>query len=520
MVEFTMDSPAIHPLQNALTPSPDWAVEQLTALQAKVDRLDAELKLRDLKIQALVLELAHHRRMRFLSKSESMAGDQRVLFDETRDEDDAAITAEIEKQQTSKPKTIYKRTGRRALPADLPRIEHRHEPDTCACGACGKDLVLIGEDVAEQLDCEPTRFFVHRHIRPQYACRQCETVSAAEVSPAIIDGGLAAPGLLAWVLIQKYVDHLPLYRIEQISDRAGLAIPKSTLGSWVGQVGVQLEPLVDRMRELLLQGNVLHADETPVQQLDPGKGKTKKAYLWAYRSNDLGTGPPMVVFDYQISRAGEHARNFLQGWHGHLMVDDFGGYKKLFESDVVELGCLAHARRKFFELWKANQHPEAEEALRRIQLLYKIESEARELDVAARQQMREQHAKPVLTEMFDWLMELRQRTATGSGMAKAIDYSLKRWSALVRYAERGDLPIDNNPVENVIRPIALGRKNWLFTGSERAGKRAAMVQSLIATAKLNGIEPYALLNDVLEKLPAWPNSRIDELLPLGRPTIN
>lgn len=488
--------------------------EEIDTRNAEISARDVRLKHAEAKIQALTLELAHHRRLRFGVKSEALSPAQRDLFDDARDEDGAAIVAEIEQQQTPDAARRHKPTGRKALPADLPRIEYRYEPESCTCGQCGRDLVKIGEDVSEQLDVEPARFFVNVHIRPQYACRDCETVSAAPIPPAVIDGGLASPGLHAWVLIQKYLDHLPLYRIEQISRRHGVSIARSTLAEWVGRLGVSLQPLADRLTELLKQGRVLHADETPVQQLDPGAGKTKRAYLWAYRSNGLDDGPPIVVFDYQPGRSGQYARDFLQQWRGHLMVDDYSGYKALFQAGVVELACMAHARRKFFELHAANQHPVAEEALRRIGELYAIEAQAREMDVAARHRLRQQDARPKLQAMLDWLIVVRQKTADGSGLARAIDYSLKRWPALARYVECGSFPIDNNPVENAIRPICLGKKNWLFSGSERAGRRAAAVQSLLATAKLNDIEPYAWLKETLEQLPTWPNSRIDELLPL------
>ena len=494
---------------------PAWVQAQLSSLQIQLAERDAELKRRELKIQQLTLELAHHKRIRFGCKSEALSSEQRDLFIEASDEDGAAIVAELEQQQkpTVSPRQ-YKRTGRNPLPPELPRIEHRHEPESCTCGDCGRALVKIGEDISEQLDVEPARFFVHRHIRPQYACRSCETITAAPVAAGIIDGGLAAPGLHAWVLIQKYLDHLPLYRIEKISDRHGVPIARSTLAQWVGQLGVSLQPLVDRLAELLLQGQVLHADETPVQQLDPGNGKTKRAYMWAYRSNDLEGAARIVVFDYQTSRSGQHARDFLREWRGHLMVDDYSGYKALFQKRVTELACLAHCRRKFFDLHAAGGHAVAEEALRRISELYAIEAQTRDSDVAARLAFRQQEALPKLSALHDWLIAHRLKTADGTGLARAIDYSLKRWPALIRYVDSGILPIDNNPVENAIRPITLGRRNWLFTGSERAGCRAAAIQSLLATAKLNGLEPYAWLKDTLEKLPAWPYRRIDELLPL------
>ena len=372
---------------------------------------------------------------------------------------------------------------------------------------------------------EPAKFFVHRHIRPQYACRQCETITAAAIPPAVIDGGMAAVGLLTWIMISKYVDHLPLYRLEQIAARDNVTLARSTLAEWVGRVGVALQPLVDRLSWHLLQGNTLHADETPVAQLEPGRGKTRKAYLWAYRSNDLDSGPRIIVFDYHPGRSGAHAREFLGEWRGHLMVDDYGGYKALFTSTdqtaaCIELACLAHARRKFFDLHHANQSPMAFEALQRIGQLYTIEAESKQLTIDERKILRAEKSVPTLKSLHDWLIHTRINTANGGASAKALDYTLKRWSALSRYAETGHLPIDNNPVENCIRPIALGKKNWLFTGSERAGQRAAAIQTLLGTAKLNGLNPAEWLKDTLEKLPAWPNSRIDELLPLAPDDID
>lgn len=313
-----------------------------------------------------------------------------------------------------------------------------------------------------------------------------------------------------------------MYRLEQIAARDQVVLARSTLAEWVGRIGVALQPLAERLTWHLLRGNTLHADETPVSQLDPGRGRTRKAYLWVYRSNDLEPGPPIIVFDYQAGRSGEHARTFLGEWRGHLLVDDYGGYKALFaaandqpSAGVVELGCWAHVRRKFFDLYQANESPMAQEALMRIGRLYEIEQQGRELDHDARRQLRAQHSLPELKALHEWLRTTRARTANGGGSAKALDYALKRWSSLIRYAETGHLPIDNNPVENAIRPIALGKKNWLFTGSERAGKRAAALQTLLGTAKLNGIDPAAWLKDVLEKLPTWPNNRLGELLPLA-----
>ncbi len=486
----------------------------------EVERQATALHAAQTKIQALVLELAHLKRMRFGVRSEALDAEMRDLFQETLEADIAAAKLDLERQADATapapPKLPRARAGRQALPDHLPRIEHRYEPESCTCGQCGQELVKIGEDVSEQLDVEPARFFVHRHIRPQYACRACETVTAAPIPPAVIDGGLAAVGLLAWVIVGKYLDHLPLYRLEGIAARAGVTLARSTLAEWVGRLGVALGPLAERLAELLRQRAILHADETPVRQLDPGSGKTHRAYLWAYRSNALDTGPPIVAFDYQTSRSGEHARDFLSGWRGSLMVDDFGGYKALFNAGVVELACLAHARRKFFELNQAQPNAVAQEALVRIAALYEIERRGRELSIEDRTALRGREAAPLLDSLHAWLKATRLTVANGGGTAKAIDYSLKRWPALCRYAADGALPIDNNPVENAIRPVCLGKKNWLFVGSERAGKRAAAIQSLLATATLNGLDPAAWLRDTLEKLPTCLNSDIDSLLPLAR----
>jgi transposase len=527
---------AMNPLTklDQLNLEPAAKTEVAALIQALIEQAERDAKAiqsKDIKIDALTHELAYYKRIRFSTKSEALAPLQRDVFEEAWNTDISAIEAEVEQLADAEPcPTVAKpkrlRAGRQPLPTHLPRIEHRHEPESCTCGHCGRELVQIGEEVTEQLDVEPAKFFVHRHIRPQYACRACEAVTAAPIPPAVIDGGMAAVGLLTWVMIGKFLDHLPLYRLEQIAARDGVILSRSTLADWVGRLGVALQPLADRLAWHLLQRHCLHADETPVPQLDPGNGRTKKAYLWAYRSNDLQPGPKILVFDYQAGRSGRHAGQFLGDWQGRLVVDDYAGYKALFAAarahpedqrrlePCVELACWAHARRKFFDLFQASQSPIAHEALQLIAVLYAIEAEGQSLGTTERQRLRAEKSRPALIGLHDWLQRTRSHTAPNSATAKAIDYGLKRWIALTRYAETGDLPIDNNPVENSIRPIALGKKNGLFAGSERAGKRAAVIQTLLGTAKLNGLDPAVWLKDTLEKFPTWPNSRIDELLPL------
>lgn len=475
---------------------------------------DRTIFYKDAKISTLTAEIARLRRVQFAARSEKMDPEQRALFDEAMAADIAAVETALEALQTTDvpanvatPRAVAKR---RPLPAELPRVEVRHEPESCTCAQCGGDLVQIGEHVSEKLDCRPLEFFVRRDVHPQYACRGCETILAAPVQAAIIDRGIAAPGLLAQVLIGKYVDHLPLYRQEAIFARSGVEIGRNTLAEWIGACGVVLQPLVAAMRTELLAQPVLHADETPVAQLDPGAGKTKRAYLFAYRS---GSGPPIVVFDYCASRSGKHAALFLGAWRGALMVDDYSGYKHLFAAGMTELGCWAHARRKFFDLHQASGSAIAQEAIRRIAAVYRSEAETADLSAPARHAYRQQHAAPILAALKGWLDQLRPTVAGNSGTANAIDYALRRWSALTRYLDDGRYPIDNNPIENAIRPIAVGRKNWLFAGSETAGRRAAAIMSLLATAKANGHDPHAWLSDVLTRLPTTRDRDIQTLLP-------
>jgi transposase len=482
----------------------------LTEQDARLADKDKELHWRQTRIDQLTHELALHKRWRFGVKTEHWPAEQRQLFEETIDTDLAAMETELAQLSTpsAKPKGQAKR---QPLPAHLPRTEIRHEPDSTTC-ACGCQLRRIGEDVAEKLDYTPGSFTVERHIRGKWVCQSCETLIQAPVPAQVIDKGMPTSGLLTQVLIGKYLDHLPLYRQERIFERAGVAIPRSTLAQWVGQCGVALQPLVDALKQEMLTYPVLHADETPVALLNPGSGNTDRAYLWAY---SIGAHHPVkaVVYDFADSRAGSHARDFLGDWRGTLVCDDYAGYKALFSNGITEAGCLAHARRKFFDLQSQNQSLIAGDALGYLGQLYQIEREAAGLPPEERQHLRQTRAKPIADQLHAWLMQQRHKIPNSSATAKAIDYCLKRWAALTRYLSDGQIPIDNNWIENQIRPIALGRKNWLFAGNQRAGKRAAAIMSLIQSAKLNGHDPHAYLKDVLTRLPTQRASRIGELLP-------
>jgi transposase len=483
------------------------------ALFAQVTQKDHELKHKQLKIDQLTHEMAVLKRWQFGRRSEKLNPAQRSLLEETIDADLEAIERELEALQTERPTRTKSVPRRAALPAHLPRRDVPHEPDSTVC-SCGCKLERIGEEISERLDYQPGSFEVERHVRGKWVCRRCETLIQAPIPAQIIDKGIPSAGLLAHVLVSKFADHTPLYRLAGILERSEVAVPPSTLGAWVGVCGVELTPLAEAMKADLLKRAVLHADETPVSMLKPGLGHTHKAYIWSYGSTQFDASP-LVVYDFTESRGGHHARAFLGDWTGKLVCDDFSGYKALFSRGVTEVGCAAHARRKFEELKDTERSDLASEALLYFGLLYDFEAKARDqsLDAAGRQRWRQQHARPVADHLREWLTRQRMRVPDGSATAKAINYSLGRWQALTRYIDDGDLPIDNNWLENRIRPIAIGRKNWLFTGSLRAGQRAAVIMSLIQSAKLNGHEPYRYLKDVLQRLPTQPASRLAELLP-------
>ena len=466
-----------------------------TAVIASRDQVianrDQELKHKQLKIDQLTHEMATLRRYRFGRHSEQLDVVQRSLLDESIDADIEAIALEIEALKLPSVPALKDKPRRVALPASFPRREIAHEPEETHC-SCGCSLERIGEDVSEKLDYTPGVFTVEKHVR----------------------GKWATAGLLAQVLVAKYLDHAPLYRQESIFERAGLALSRSTLAEWVGACGVRLQPLVEAMKEQLLKCSVLHADETPVPMLKPGLGRTHRAYLWSYSSSEYDD-LQSVIYDFADGRGGAHAQAFLGEWTGKLVCDDYAGYKALFNRGIIEVGCMAHARRKLHDLYADHRSQIAEEGLRYFAALYEIEREGRErkLDADGRRLLRQQRSKPAAEALRQWLTRQRGQVPDGSATRKAIDYSLGRWAALTRYLDDGDLPIDNNHIENRIRPVALGRSNWLFAGSLRAGQRAAAVMSLIQSAKLNGHDPYRYLKDVLERLPTHPASRLEELLP-------
>lgn len=468
---------------------------------------------------SLKIEIALLRRLRYSHSSEQLHGGQQgLLFGEAIDEDIAAVEMLVEQSvESGMVKPSATPTLKRVQVPDtyldkLPQVTIRHDPTSSQC-ACGCQLTRIGEETSRKLDYQPGRFTVENHIRSKWACRQCERIVQEPMPAQVIDKGLASAGLLAHVLVYKYVDHLPLYRQESIFARSGYRLARSTLAQWVGACGVHLQPLVDALRQHVLGQAVLQADETPVRMLEPGKGKTHQAYLWAYTP---GPFSPLkaVVYEFTPGRSGQHARQFLGNWQGKLVCDDYAGYKALFqEGHILEAGCWAHARRKFFDVFQANQSDVAQQALQFIQQLYEIERELQDLTLEERYQQRQAQMRPRLEKWRVWLEEYTQLVPPKSAILKAMMYSLTRWTALTRFLDDPHLPIDNNAAENLMRPIAVGRKNWLFAGSLRAGQRAAAIMSLVQSAKLNGHDPHAYLTDILTRLPTHKAKDIEELLP-------
>ena len=485
---------------------------QLAARAQQLVRRDETIQRYRIREEKMTHEIALLRRHRFGKRSEVLDRQQLSMLDDLVEEDMAALESELDKLASQdRPRPAKQQPARQALPPQLPRTEIRHDPASTTC-PCGCQLKRVGEDVSEKLDYEPGTFRVERHIRGKWVCDACETLVQEPVAAHIIDKGIPTTNLLAQVLISKYADHLPLYRQQQMFARAGVALPRSTLADWVGRCGVELTPLIDALRQELKTHAVLHADETPVAMLSPGKKQTHKAYVWAYAATRFAP-VQAVVYDFRPSRAGHEARQFLAGWAGKLVCDDYSGYKAGFAEGITELGCMAHARRKFHDLHVANQSPVAEKALTYIAKLYEIEREAAQLGNDARHLLRQNRASPVVDKLHHWLIGQRQQVTHGTATAKAIDYSLKRWQALTRYLDDGAVPIDNNWVENQIRPWALGRSNWLFAGSLRSGQRAANIMSLIQSAKINGLDPQAYLRDVMDRLPTIRQSRLHELMP-------
>ena len=478
-----------------------------------------------LRNEQLKLRLARLLRERFGASSEKLRGaieQLDLLLGDLEEQIAETAPAEAEAPAASTPaETARRKPARKPLPASLPRDVVEHAAP-CACPHCGGKLHALGADVTEVLDYVPGAFRVTRHVRPKLSCRACESIAQAPAPSLPIRRGLAGPGLLAQVLVAKYCDHLPLHRQAEIYARDGIDLDRSTLADWVGQSARLLRPLVDAVGAHVMAAERVHADDTTVPVLDPGRGTTRTGRLWCYVRDDrpfAGTAAPAVLYHYSPDRKGEHPRAHLASFRGILQADGYAGYAGLYQRGVTEAACWAHARRKFFDVHAATGSPLAQEALHRIAALYAIEAEIRGQPADVRLAVRAVRSAARFTELKAWLDNTLGRIPGKGSLAGAIRYTLSRWEALTLGLRDGRACLDNNAAERTMRPITLGRKNWLFAGANAGGERAAAVYTLTETAKLNALDPRDYLRQALERIADHPVRRVHELLPWNLPNI-
>lgn len=492
---------------------PDLDVLDVESLKALVLAKQTEIE----NLNLLILKL---KRMHFGPRSEKLDHDIRQL--ELRLEDLEAGQAAAEPLPAQPAAVVLndkapRKPARRPLPAELPRETEVIAPGHEACPDCGGSLRQLGEDVSETLEYVPASFKVIRTVRPKLSCACCSRIVQEPAPHRPIARGLAGPGLLAHVLVSKYADHLPLYRQSEIYERSGIELDRSTLADWVGGASRTLRPLVDALKSYVLSAEKLHGDDVPVPVLEPGKGKTKTGRLWTYVRDDRpagSEGPSAVWFAYSPDRKGEHPAEHLKSYKGILQADGYAGFNRLYDTgNIIEAACWAHVRRKFHDLYQAHRSPVAKEALERIAQLYAIETEIRGRSPADRREVRQSRSRPLLESMHAWFSATLGKLSRKSDVAVAIRYAYERWPALTLICEDGRAEMDNNAAERALRTVALGRKNYLFAGSDAGGERAAAVYSLLGSAKLNGIEPEAYMTAVLRRIADHPINRIGELLP-------
>jgi transposase len=496
---------------------------ELRRLEAELDshretlaEQSKELSSRSDRIEHLKLVVEKLRHVIFGTKSEKLVIKLEQFELELEDMETTEAELEAAADRVSPEKERKARSRRKPLPDHLPREVVAHAPNGDCCPDCGGALRQFGEDVSEQLEYIPESFKVIRHVRPKFSCTGCERIVESSAPSRPIDRGLAGPALLAHVIVSKFCDHLPLFRQSEIYARQGVDISRSTMAGWVGSTTDLFSPLVDALRKYVLSGTKLHADDTPMPVLSPGSGKTKTGRLWTYVRDDRPAGEqtsPAVWFAYSEDRKGEHPRQHLKMFKGALQADAYAGFHHLYGSDIYEAACWAHTRRKFHEIHTVHASPTTTGALTRIAALYAIEDEIRGKPADIRRDIRQTRAKPLLDDLRVWLEKALRSLSAKSDTAAAIRYALSRWRALTHYSDDGRLEIDNNAAERALRTVALGRKNYLFAGSDCGGERAAAMYSLIGSAKLNGLDPELYLRAVLAQIADHPISRIDELLP-------
>ena len=483
------------------------------ALKAELLAAKAQVLQQKLEIEQLRFQLACIKRMKYGRSSEQL--DTEITQMRLTLEDLEASLAEIPEELRVPAKERQAKPTRHPLPEQLPREEIVHEPP-CSCPSCGGELRALGEDVSEMLEYIPEHYKVIRHVRPKLSCVSCQRIVQAQAPSRPIERGIAGPGLIAHVLVSKFSDHLPLYRQSQIFARAGVELERSTLADWVGGASALLEPVVTAIGRYVCSNYKIHGDDTPVPVLCPGRRTTKQGRLWSYVRDDRparSEDPPAVYFRYSPDRKGERPRAHLANFTGVLQADAYAGFNRLYGQRIQEAACWAHVRRKFYEIHQAHASPVAAEALDRIGRLYGIEAEIRGRLPDERRSVRKARAGPELDSLRLWLERTVTTVSKKSELARAIRYALSNWMALTRFRDDGRLEIDNNAAERALRAVALGRKNWLFAGSDEGGERAAAMYTLIGTAKLNAIDPEAYLRHVLGRIADHPINRIEELLP-------
>ena len=498
---------------------------EATVLRAQLDELFDAVKRKDRTIKDLEEQVRYLLNRLYGRKSEKVHPEQLALAFAERDLESAlpgmpphADEAPDDESPREKQKKRSRRNGRVPLPEHLPRErkEYHPDPEDLVCPCCQSAKERIGEEVSEELEYEPASFLVKEHVRVKYACRRCEEGVVIADPPALpIVKGRPGPGLLAHVVTSKYGDHLPLHRQSGIFRRHGVEIHRSTLCDWVRDTAELLRPIAMAMKRSILETGYVNTDDTPVKvhQGKGGPGRTKQGRIWVYVSRELRE----AVYDFTTTRAGEGPQSFLSGFSGYLQADAYGGYDRLFaDGEVTEVGCLAHARRKFYDALETA--PEAASyVLALIRGLYDIEKNARDRGIEGEEleQLRRQESHRLLDGLLDFLLLEKAEALPQSPLGKAIGYALNQWEALTRYVTDGRLAIDNNEAERALRGVAVGRGNWIFCGSPAGGRRAAILYSLVVSCKLQGIDPLAYIRDVLERIRTTPMSRIDELTPRG-----